>query len=136
MNSYEAIERLKRRSTILMNINNENLYQRYNDDLIYETITNRKDNRVGGTIKNIEFIKKFVDDDFKEIGQWFHHDIKFPILCKVQIGFSEKIVNFISKSGDWFHTGFGESYEVSYHHKITPLTNNELEEYKRDFNEN
>lgn len=136
MNLYEAVERLKKKSTILMNINNENLYQRYNDDFIWETVTHRKNSNTSGrTITNIEFIKDFVNDDFLEVGQWFHHNIKFPILCKVQIGFSEKIVNFTSRSGDWFHTGFSESYEVSHHNRITPLKDEELELFKRGFNE-
>lgn len=136
MNLYEGLERLKKKSTILQNMNNGNLYQRYNNDSIWETVTQEENsNRIGGTIKNIEFIKKFVDDNFQEIEQWFHHEIKFPILCKVKIESNEKIVNFISKSGDWFHTGFGESYEVSHHNKIIPLTDKELELYKRGFNE-
>lgn len=133
MKIIEALKRLDKKSTILQNMSNGNLYQRYSQNVVWETITSPKDNVTGRTLQLDDFLKNYINDDFQELSQWYHQDIKFPILCKVSINGNYKILNFISKSGDWFHTGLAESYEISIHNKITPLSDSELDLFKRGF---
>lgn len=133
MKIIEALKRLDKKSTILQNMSNGNLYQRYSQNVVWETITSPKDNVTGRTLQLDDFLKNYINDDFQELSQWYHQNIKFPILCKVSINGNYKILSFISKSGDWFHTGFGESYEINIHNKIIPLLDSELDLLKRGF---
>lgn len=135
MKIIDAIKKLERESVILEHIKTGDLFQKYNENLLMQTYKERKGNSIGSTIKNEDFLRQYIDDEFIEVEQWFYKDIKLPILCKVKESFwaDYKIVSFKYISDVWFHTGLSESYTPSYRCKIIPLTDKEIEDLKRGY---
>ena len=138
MEIYEAINLLRDDSIVLVNergdefqrINNDSIMQIWNKDLL-----ENGDCSVGSSIKNGEFIEKYIKSKFDVVEQWYQKDIKFPILCKVkESGWNDyKVVCFKSKDSRSFHTQCSESYTPSYRTEIKPLTDNEIKNLFRGF---
>ena len=134
MKVYEAVKSLENKSCILIDedgnkfqrLNNRSIMQIWNDNIRKNT------GSVASSISNDEFIEKYLLSSFDEVKQWFHGNIKFPILCKVkEMGWSDyKTVCFNSKSGDMLNTQFSESYFLNYNTEIIPLDNTEIENFK------
>lgn len=135
MKVYDAIFLLKNGENILV-CSQGHTYQKYNGNQIMVTFNREtlKDSILSGTITNDNFLKKYADEEFEQKIQWFQNgDLKLPSLCYVEEqGWQKpKIVMINYFSGTMFNTGYGESYIPSYHTKITPLTNEEIENLKR-----
>ena len=135
MDIKEAIIALENKTNVLID-KDGNRYQRNSDCImvIFNKET-RTDNTVASGVNDKEFIRKHLDHYFDLDVQWYQKSLTFPILCRVRCPLwrDYKIVCFNSKSGNWFQTGFGESYTPSYNTEITPLTDDEIESFKRGF---
>jgi hypothetical protein len=137
MKIFEAIQLLEDDGVILKDkIGNK--FQKYSDKYIYITYNNSyqlESGIVGKTISNEEFLKKYVDNSFEREEQWYDKKVKLPILCWVTTRewSKKKLVCLNYRSGNTFLTGYGESYTISHNTKIVPLTNQEIAEFKRGY---
>ena len=138
MKIFDAIIMLEDKSIILVDAVG-NKFQRLGNTQIMQ-IWNRKlldknDCSVASSIKNEEFLEKYLHTEFEIDEQWYQQEIEFPLLCKVkEQGWSDyKTVYFNSKSGFWFQTQFGESYTPTYNTKIIPLSDIEIKNLLRGY---
>jgi len=136
MKIHDAIKLLDDEKNILI-CDEGHRYQKYNSYLIM--CTYNKDTLKGSTVASSinveEFLKKHIDKEFERELQWFQKgDLKLPRLCHVDKSDwgDPKIVMINYFSGAMFNTGYGESYIPTYHTKITPLSNDEIENLKRE----
>jgi len=143
MKMFEAIRALEYGSTVLINQKGDR-FQKHSDNRI--TVVFSKEEEEGSpdgsmcaseTIDNDLFVEKYGSDTFEVEEQWYDKSgIKFPVLCWVTTPswqFAKKAVLISSRSGDLFNTGFGESYIVSASTKIVPVSDDELEAFKRGY---
>jgi len=134
MDLHDAIIYLNDEKNVLK-CSSGHIYQRYNKDNVYRIYSKNSEEysngSIGGTIKNMDFIKENIKSIFDKELQFYQKEMTFPMLCKVkESGWSSyKTVCFNSFSGTMFSTGFGESYLPTVRTEIIPLNKKEIKSF-------
>ena len=135
MKIFDAIKELEDKSTIIKDTDG-NKFQRISSLHIMQIwnreLLSKDDITIASSIKNDEFLEKYLNTEFEIVPMWYDNFNKFPVLCKVkEKGWgSYKIVCFQTLSCRWFQTGFGESYVPNYNTEILPLIDDEIDSFK------
>lgn len=135
MKVCDAIKEMEDKSTILKDMDG-NKFQRISSSQIMQiwdrNLLGKDDSSVASSIRNDEFLEKYLHTEFEIVPMWYDNFNKFPVLCKVkENGWQKhKIVCFQSRSDRWFQTQHGESYTPNYNTEITPLKDDEIDSFK------